>query len=213
MKKTIVIIDYNLGNLFSVKQACELVGFNTIITDVIEEVNTADAIILPGVGSFATAMNNLNKKNLIEPLIRFANSGKPFIGICLGMQLLFSESKEFGSTKGLNILKGSIKKFPINNEGKKNIIPQIQWNKIKKLTKNKSNFSLLENIDNNSYMYFVHSFYCEPKNTSNISATTYYGGIEYPCVVNDKNIIGIQFHPEKSGNMGLEVYKNLIKTI
>lgn len=214
MKKTIAIIDYDLGNLFSVKQACDQFGYNTIVTDKIERISSADALILPGVGSFGTAMRNLNKKKLIEPLIRFANSGKPFIGICLGMQLLFSESNEFGLTKGLNILEGSIKKFPVKNDfGKINLIPQIQWNKIKKPVTSDSNFSILENINDNSYMYFVHSFYCQPKNVKNISATTFYAGIEYPSVIIDKNVIGIQFHPEKSGKSGLKIYKNLIKII
>lgn len=212
MKFKVGIIDYGVGNIFSVEQACNKVGIQTqIISDPLE-LTQVEALILPGVGSYQTAMNNLKEKGLIDPLISFANSNKYFVGICLGMQLLLSKSFEFGEHEGLNLIHGDVKKFQICKEGtKKFTIPQIQWNQLR--IKKHSVESPLNHFKNEDYMYFVHSFYCDVKDQENIISTTFYGGIEYPSIIRKNNIIGIQFHPEKSGVNGLKFYQELKKLI
>ncbi len=210
MKKKIAIIDYGLGNLFSVEQACSHLGVEAKITSCANEIENADGLILPGVGAFGVAMENLKKNNLVNPLLQFAKSGKPFIGICLGMQLMFTESEEFGQHKGLNLIEGIVRKFPKQNkEGINNIIPQIQWNTIH--NKKKSVNPILNNLEDGSFMYFVHSYYCQPKDDNLIYMETNYSGINYTSIVIKNNIIGIQFHPEKSAQKGLDIYRSIIK--
>ena len=214
MNIKVAIIDYGLGNLFSIKQACENVGLKPFITANEKTISKSDAIILPGVGAFGHAMNCLRDNYLIEPLLEFAKSGKPFMGVCLGMQLLFSKSEEFGLNNGLNIINGSIRKFPNSFKGHNIKSPQIQWNRIKKNNSNDWSNSPLKNIKNDTFMYFVHSFYCEPTNKSNILAYTNHMGFEYASAVIKDNIIGFQFHPEKSSLQGIQIYSswaNLIK--
>jgi glutamine amidotransferase len=207
--KKIAIIDYGVGNIFSINQACNKVGLNTIVTSDAALISNSDAIILPGVGAFGDAMNNLKKLNLVETIINFANTGKPFLGICLGMQLLFNESEEFGNHKGLGLIDGEIKKFnfsKIDNNITK--IPQIQWNKIYHKENTNWNNSCLSNVENNSYMYFVHSYYAIPNDKNTILSYTEYANFEYCSSVKKENITGIQFHPEKSGEIGIHIYKN-----
>ncbi len=165
MSLKVAIIDYGLGNLFSINQACEQVGLESIITSNTRIIEDADAIILPGVGAFGDAMNSLRENNLIDSILNFVNTGKPFMGICLGMQLLFTESEEFGCHKGLNLIEGKIIRFPESNSNNEVIrIPQIQWNQIYKNTDRLWNESPLKNIAEGSYMHFVHSYYAVPKN-------------------------------------------------
>lgn len=212
MKKKIAIVDYGLGNLFSVKQAFDLYNIDSVITSNPNEIINSNILVLPGVGSFPEAMKNLKKNNLTETLKEFAKSGKPFIGICLGMQLMFTESEEFGKTNGLGLIKGVVKKFESKSKTKSYPIPQIQWNKIFiEKSKNKNHF--FKFINNGSYMYFVHSFYCIPKNIRNIVCTTKYADIKYPSIVKKDNCIGIQFHPEKSGEGGLKIYREISKLL
>lgn len=206
--KKIVIIDYQVGNLFSVKQACEKIGLNPIVSSDRDDIFSADALILPGVGAFSEAMKNLKELDLIDPIRNSIYIGKPYFGICLGLQLLFSKSEEFGETSGLNIIKGDVKKFPIlsiNNDKIK--VPQIGWNKI---YKNEINWeeTPLKNIQENDYMYFVHSFYVVPNNTRQILTKTTYNDIEYCSSVFYDNIFATQFHPEKSGEFGVDIYNN-----
>lgn len=212
MKKRIAIIDYGLGNLFSVKQACNHLNVEAKITSSVNEIENADALILPGVGAFATAMENLKSSSLVTPLLQFAKTGKPFIGICLGMQLMLTESEEFGKHKGLNLIEGVVKKFPkIDKEGVNNKVPQIQWNRVYK--KNTTVSSLFKNLKEGDFMYFVHSYYCQPKESNIIYAETKYAGINYASILINNNLIGIQFHPEKSAKKGLEIYENIINLI
>ena len=214
MNIKVAIIDYGLGNLFSIKQACENAGLKPFITADEKTISKSDAIILPGVGAFGHAMNCLRDNNLIEPLLEFAKSGKSFMGVCLGMQLLFSKSEEFGLNNGLNLINGSIRKFPNSFKGDKIKSPQIQWNRIKNNNSIDWSNSPLKNIKNDTFMYFVHSFYCEPTNKSNILAYTNHMGFEYVSAVIKDNIIGFQFHPEKSSLQGIQIYSswaNLIK--
>lgn len=214
MKKNVVIIDYGLGNLFSIFQACEYVGLSPIISSNEVVIRNADALILPGVGAFGGAMQSLNDSNLIAPLLEFAQSGKPFLGICLGMQLLFTKSYEFGTHSGLNLIKGEIMKFPkCDQTGNINIIPQIQWNQIYNCKNGNWEKSALKNTKDGEFMYFVHSYYAVPENESNSLSKTIYSGIEYCSSVIHDNITGIQFHPEKSGKLGLLIYKNWSETI
>ncbi|MFD3394328.1 imidazole glycerol phosphate synthase subunit HisH [Aquirufa sp. OSTEICH-129V] len=205
--KTICIVDYKLGNLFSVKQALENIGLHIIISSNPEEIKNSDALVLPGVGSFKDAMNNLDQLGLIDPIKSAINEGKPFLGICLGLQLLFSSSEEFGECTGLDIIKGKVKKFP--NQTIDEIVykvPQIAWNQIyegKSLTWKKTPLGSTENAE---YMYFVHSYYVQPEENVGLTYTTY-GSCEYVSSILKENIFACQFHPEKSGEKGLEIYK------
>jgi glutamine amidotransferase len=208
MSINVGIVDYGLGNLFSINQACEYVGMKPVITADLQILAEADALILPGVGAFEDAMKNLHDNNLVEPLLEFVKSGRPFLGICLGMQLLFSESEEFGTHKGLNLIKGRVVRFPsANSHGKINKVPQIQWNQIYKNTDEIWHNSPLRDIEDNSYMQFVHSYYTVPEDRNNVLSYTSYGGISYASSVIQDNLVGFQFHPEKSGSLGLEIYK------
>ena len=203
----VVIIDYELGNLFSVNQALEKIGLKTIISKDPNDIENADAIILPGVGAFGDAMNNLTKLGLTQPIKNFINSGKPFLGICLGLQLLFTQSEEFGTQNGLNIIKGMVKKFPATNNDYKLKVPQISWNKVLFPYQDLKAISPMNNINNEEYFYFVHSFYIVPE--ENVTLTnTEYGGIIYSSSIVRNNIFACQFHPEKSGHEGLKIYKN-----
>lgn len=213
MKKKVSIIDYGLGNLFSVQQACETVGLDALITASPEHILNSDMLILPGVGAYGVAMENLEKAQLIPALKAFVATGKPFVGICLGMQLMLTESVEFGQHKGLNLIPGKTKKFESRSiDGEYFAVPQIQWNQLKKSNNVDKNhfFNFLHNRD---YMYFVHSYYCVPEVKSTIVTTTSYAGEEYPSIIQYKNCIGIQFHPEKSGFNGINIYNKLKQLI
>ena len=205
--KHTVIIDYGLGNLYSVHQACKSVGLNVKISNSINDILSADALILPGVGAFIEAMNNLEALGLVEPIKVMVASGKPFFGICLGMQLVFSASEEFGSGRGLDLIQGTIRKFPNSVEGRSIKVPQIAWNRIHSHQRNWDGTPLF-NIDNNEYMYFVHSYYVEPHSEDPIITQTNYEGIEYCSAILSGNIFATQFHPEKSSLNGVKIYKN-----
>jgi glutamine amidotransferase len=207
--KKIIIIDYQSGNLFSISQALTNVGLNVKISSDADDIATADAIVLPGVGAFGAAMLNLEKMGLVEPIKEFVNSGKPFLGICLGLQLLFSSSDEFDSSRGLDIIKGNVKRFKNSDEAGKVIkVPQIAWNTIHK-TKNSSwEGTPLFDVGDGKDMYFVHSFYVTPDDEQVILTETTYGGVKYASSILNKNIFACQFHPEKSAALGLKIYKN-----
>ena len=213
MKKKVVIIDYQLGNLFSVNQAMTKIGINAVISSNPKEIENADAIVLPGVGAFKDAMENLKKLNLVQPIKNFIESGKPFFGICLGLQLLFSESEEFGNTSGLNIIEGKVIKFRNVNKDVLNFykVPQISWNSINKPDKLSWQKTPLFNISELENFYFIHSYYVVPTNTNIILTTTEYAGVKYASSIYFKNIFACQFHPEKSAHEGLKIYENWAK--
>jgi imidazole glycerol-phosphate synthase subunit HisH len=190
----IAIIDYGSGNLKSVKKAFEKIGINTIITNKKKEIEKADKIVLPGVGSFGFIMKKLKNKDLEKSIKKAIKNGKPYLGICLGMQILFEESEESPGVKGLGILKGKVKKF------KKGKVPQIGWNKI--IPKNK--------IFKNDFFYFVNSFYVIPSDKKIIASTTKYFQ-NFASAIKYKNITAVQFHPEKSGKAGLKFLDRWIK--
>lgn len=192
------IIDYGMGNLKSVEKGFHKVGTNAKIINKPAEVEDAKGIVLPGVGAFKDCMKNLDSLSLIHPIIRSIEKGKPFLGICLGLQILFSESEEFGIHEGLNIFKGKVLRFQINLK-----VPHIGWNTVK-LTKD---VPLFNGISNNSFFYFVHSYYVSPEDKNIVAGITDYG-ITFTSMIWKDNIIATQFHPEKSQNVGLKLLKN-----
>lgn len=196
----IAIIDYGAGNLQSVKKAFDFIGAESVITDNPEIINACDRILLPGVGSFGDAMDSMAKSGLVETVKQNALSGKPFLGICLGLQLLFEESEESPGVKGLGIFKGKIKKFS-SDMGLK--IPHIGWNSLEIKQKD----TLFKNVPENSYVYFVHSYYLHAEDENDIATVTNYG-IDFHSAVGKNNIFATQFHPEKSGDVGLQILKN-----
>jgi glutamine amidotransferase len=214
------VIDYGLGNLFSIKQACNHVGMNAVITSNKNEITAADIIFLPGVGAFGHAMKSLNRLNLNGLLYDLAMEGKPFIGICLGMQLLMSESEEFGRHKGLGIIDGTVVRFS-EPKGEKGVlkVPQVGWNKIYRfrpdgnMSKDPWSESPLNDIDDGEFMYFVHSYYVKPDNPSVITSMSDYGDIMFCSSFCYRNIFASQFHPERSGLQGLHIYRNILKWI
>ncbi|MAF43253.1 MAG: imidazole glycerol phosphate synthase subunit HisH [Parcubacteria group bacterium] len=212
-RQKIAIVDYGMGNLFSVKLACERVGLEAFIVNKGSDFLKASALILPGVGAFGEAMDTLNKLNLIEPIRNFIDSGKPFLGICLGMQLLMSESEEFGLHKGLDIIKGRVIRFPLQDFEGGSKVPQVGWNKIFKpdyKPKDEWENSLLKGIkEREDYIYFVHSFYTIPASKEIILSLTSYAGVNYCSSLQIRNIFACQFHPERSGPTGLQIYENL----
>ncbi len=196
----LIIIDYGSGNLKSIKNGFSKIGKDSIISDDPYKMENAEVLVLPGVGAFGNAMKQLeNYKGLIHDHI---NAGKPFLGVCLGQQILFSYSEESEGIKGLDILKGDVVRLP---DGLK--IPHMGWNNLK--IKNKCH--LFEGMDD-EYMYFVHSYYVKPEDESVIAATTHYG-IDIPAAICKDNIYATQFHPEKSGEAGLNILRNFIKNI
>jgi len=203
LTKMIAIIDYGMGNIHSVQKALELFGAKTTVTNNPEEIRAADKAVLPGVGAFDDAMLELKKQDLISALNEYIKNRRPFLGICLGMQLLFEESEEASESKGLGILKGKVKRF---TELKGLKVPHMGWNQLKIVS---SVCPLLKNIPDNSYMYFCHSYYPEPKDRNSSAATTDYGR-EFSSVVWQDNVYGVQFHPEKSQKTGLKMLENFV---
>lgn len=211
-KKKVVIIDYGHGNLFSINQACIHLGYSPIISSDQRVISDADSLILPGVGAFKVAMNELTKKGLIEPINDFVKKGNNLMGVCLGMQLLFETSEEFGINVGLGLINGNVLKFPYTFNEKKIRIPQIGWNKLfEDKSTNKWINTPLEEVSEEDYMYFIHSYYANPSDTKDVLSFSYYQDIKYCTSVQKGNIFGFQFHPEKSAEKGLTIYKNFLK--
>jgi imidazole glycerol-phosphate synthase subunit HisH len=208
----VAIVDYALGNLFSIAHACEHVGLQSIITSSKEDILRANAVLLPGMGAYGDAMQTLHKLDLVSVLRDYAASGRPLIGICLGIQLLLSESYEFGKHKGLGIIEGAVIPLDHPSEGERKLkTPQVGWNQIHASRSWKD--TPLENISENEYMYFVHSFVPQPLDVNMVLATTNYGGIEFCSSLQHNNIFACLFHPERSGKQGLKVYKKLKELI
>ena len=196
----IAIIDYGAGNLMSVKKALDYIGAENLITDSPELIAAADRVILPGVGSFGDAMDSIKRKGLLETVKAAADGSRPFLGICLGLQLLFEESEESPGVEGLGVFKGKVKRFS-EDYGLK--IPHIGWNDLHITQKN----GIFKGIPENSYVYFVHSYYLEAADLSEVAATTQYGNVFHSAVAKGK-VGATQFHPEKSGDVGLAILKS-----
>lgn len=199
----ITIVDYGMGNLRSVQKALEFVGATVTVSSNPEDILRADKVILPGVGAFGQAMQNLEQKNLITPL-KQAMQEKPFLGICLGMQLLLSVSAEFGPVKGLDVIKGSVDYFRDSVGFDQTLsVPHMGWNTVKQ----KGKHVLFQGLPESFYVYFVHSFFVNPTNaTVTIGETRY--GLNFCAALAKHNVWGIQFHPEKSSDVGLAILKN-----
>ncbi len=195
----LAIIDYGMGNLRSVQKGFAKVGVEARVVSSPAEVRDAGAVVLPGVGAFRDCMKNLEELGLIGPILKSIGGGKPFLGICLGLQALFTESHEFGIHKGLDVFKGKVLRFP-ENAGLK--VPHMGWNTINI----KKRPPVLSDVPDGSSFYFVHSYYVAPEDPSIIAATTEYG-IEYTSMAWKDNVFAVQFHPEKSQAMGLRILK------
>lgn len=205
MTPGIVIIDYGMGNLRNVQKGFERVGFEANVTRNKKEIRRASAIVLPGVGAFQDCMANLEKYGLVELLLRSIEKGKPYLGICLGLQILFSESEEFGSHKGLDLIKGKVVKFRPDSEHK---VPHMGWNTVEIEKK----VPMLEGIESGDFFYFVHSYYVIPGERQWVATLTTY---EKPFVSSiwKENLFATQFHPEKSQQKGLRILENFAKLI
>ncbi len=199
----ITVINYGAGNLPNVVRALRHVGADIQVTDQAEVVRNAQAIVLPGVGATRDTMQSLQDLHLLEILPAFASSGKPFLGICVGMQVLCTQSEEFGTHPCLNIAPGVVERLP---DGQK--IPQIGWNQVT-YTEHPRNHPLFAGIPDKSNFYFVHSYYCNLDDPSLVAGTTDYG-ISFPSVLIRENIAATQFHPEKSGHLGLRLLQNFV---
>lgn len=211
--KKVIVIDFGLGNIFSVLQACEACGVTAKVSSDSDEIKNCDGIILPGVGAFHMAIENLKAQNLDQVIIEAVKSGKKIFGICLGLQLLFEKSYEFGEHRGLGLIEGEIVRFPEKNQSNERIkVPNIGWHEVKKAGIDWKTTALAE-IPNPSSMYFVHSFYAKPREQKVILTTTNYCGQEYCSSIMQGNIFAVQFHPEKSAEKGLSIYRNWLKSL
>lgn len=218
----VAVVDYGLGNLFSVKQACEYVGLGVNITNDSQEICSADAVILPGVGAFGDAMQALEKHRLVGTLRSVAESTTPLLGICLGMQLLLSESDEFGHHLGLGIIEGAVVRFDGSSGGPSAVkVPQVGWNQIRRLDSDNQQCGpsqmrpepLLQGLADQEYMYFVHSYYAKPTDSNVVVSTTTYGDVEFCSSLRSGSVFACQFHPERSGPAGLKIYQNLASSL
>ena len=198
----IALIDYGVGNLRSVQKALSTVGADVFLTDEPDQILAADKVVLPGVGAFGDGMAGLISRQLDEVLQTLNEQRTPLLGICLGMQLLFGSSNELGEHPGLELLPGKVTRFESNNLK----IPQTGWNQVNTVNPT----PLLHGLDPGCYAYFNHSFYCAPDLPVDVLATTEYG-LEYASVVGRENIYGVQFHPEKSQSVGLQILKNFVE--
>lgn len=215
-KLDVAIIDYQMSNMFSVLSACKLLGLNAEITNDKNMILDARGAILPGVGSFKEAMTHLEKLGLVSTIHDFVSTEKPFMGICLGMQLLFTHSEEFGMTQGLDIIPGVVTKFHGDTHGPDKLkVPQIGWNRIKinQARWNSWQHQPFEGVPDESYMYFVHSFFVTPHHSNAILTTTMYGETEYCSSVIHNNVFASQFHPEKSATEGIKMYRNFAQSL
>ncbi len=204
----VAIVDYGLGNLFSIQRACEQAGLSVSITSDAAKLETSDAVLLPGVGAFATAMESLQNLGLTGPVKELALSGKPLIGICLGMQLLMTESREFGRCAGLGLIEGTVERLP-GGGGTGLKVPHVGWSPICEPVPGAWRGTLFDGVENKAYMYFVHSYYVRPKDEGTILSKSRFGERDFCSAIGRGTIMGCQFHPERSGPEGLRIYRNI----
>lgn len=195
---SVAIIDYGVGNLRSVEKAFAAVGVDAVVTGDMQTLRSAKRLVLPGVGAFGACMQALDEHRFVNLVLDAAQAGKPLLGVCVGMQMLFEESEEFGRTKGLGLLKGHVRRF-----GNELCVPHMGWNQVCQRAAN----TLFEGVNNDSFFYFLHSYYCEPSDSASTIGETDYG-VGFASVVREENICGVQFHPEKSQDAGLKLLKN-----
>ncbi len=205
MKPRIVIVDYGMGNLRNVQKGFERVGVEAALTRSKREIQRASAIVLPGVGAFKDCMDNLEKRGLVDLLRQSIEGGKPYLGICLGLQVLFSESEEFGLHRGLDVVKGKVVKFNPDPEHK---VPHMGWNTVQVVKE----VPLLQGIQSGEFFYFVHSYYVVPEGKACVATVTEYGE-PFVSSISEGNVFATQFHPEKSHEMGLKILENFVKSV
>lgn len=199
----IAIMDYGMGNLRSVQKAFQKVGAEAVVTDEREIIESARAVVLPGVGAFGDAMTNLRSQGLVETIERVVERGTPLLGICLGLQLFFEESDEMGLHQGLGLFPGRVRRFDVGLK-----VPHIGWNQVHIRRQS----PLLDGLADGSYAYFVHSYYVEPAEDGSVLATTDYG-LDFASIVGRGNVFGIQFHPEKSQDVGMRILGNFVTMV
>jgi glutamine amidotransferase len=203
----VAIIDYDAGNIKSVEKAFDYLGAKTLVTRDPKEIYRADHVVLPGVGAFGDAMNKINEYGLKETISKVVSKEVPFLGICLGLQLLFESSMESENVSGLGILRGTINRIPaIDKDGNQYKIPQIGWNSLSFPKEGR----LFKGLDDNPYVYFVHSYYLKAKNRDEVTATTSYS-VSIDASVESGNVFACQFHPEKSADVGMQILKNFLE--
>lgn len=202
----VAIIDYGVGNLRSVEKAFAATGCDAVVTSDEFLLRNAERLVLPGVGAFAACMRELSSRGFDELIRERVKEGTPLLGVCVGMQMLFEESEEFGKTPGLGLLKGRVRRFSGNLPGNL-VVPQVGWNQVRQ----RGIHSLLADIQDNAFFYFVHSYSCEAENPSVVIGETDYGGL-YPSIIAHENICGVQFHPEKSQAEGLRLLANFARS-
>ncbi len=200
------IIDYEMGNLRSVEKAFEKLGFEARVSADPSDIGKADKVVLPGVGAFRDCINNLREARFVEPLLAHVQADKPLLGICVGMQMLFDESEEFGRHQGLGLIPGKVVRFPSGmvEGGERLKVPHMGWNNISL----KKTSPLFNEIADQSFVYFVHSYYCAAENQADVAASCRYGEVEFCASIWRDNIMATQFHPEKSQDIGLQIFKN-----
>jgi glutamine amidotransferase len=202
----ITIIDYEMGNLRSVEKAFEKLGFDARVSNNPDDLLTTDKVVLPGVGAFKDCITNLRDGGFVEPLLQHVEAGKPLLGICVGMQMLFDESEEFGRHKGLGLIPGKVARFPAGMEerGERLKVPHMGWNTIQI----QRPAPLFKDTAEGSYVYFVHSYYCAADNPDDVAASCRYGDIVFTAAIWRENLMATQFHPEKSQDVGLKIFEN-----
>ncbi|PLX88965.1 MAG: imidazole glycerol phosphate synthase subunit HisH [Desulfuromonas sp.] len=200
------IIDYEVGNLRSVEKAFEKLGFAANVSARPEDIASADKVVLPGVGAFRDCIDGLRRGGFVKPLLEHVGAGKPLLGICVGMQMLFEQSEEFGVHEGLGLVPGKVVRFPSGmiEGGERLKVPHMGWNNIRL----KKESPIFNGVEDGSFVYFVHSYYCAAENADDVAATCRYGEVEFCASLWRDNIMATQFHPEKSQDVGLQIFKN-----
>lgn len=209
MSNLVTILDYGIGNILSVARGFEAIGADVNITSNIEGIKNAERLVLPGVGAFASGIEQLRVNNFDSAIINLVNTGKPLLGICLGMQFLMDSSEEFGETDGLGLIEGKVIPIPSKSiDGDSLIVPHIGWSALEISGDNNTwDKTILTNTLVKSHVYFVHSFYSKPNNKEHLLAHCTYGGNNLSAVICRDNVMGCQFHPEKSGAIGLDILR------
>jgi glutamine amidotransferase len=218
---SVAIVDYALGNIESVRLAFAHVGVQAVVSASPGELADAGALVLPGVGAFGDAMAALEKRGLVRVLIDFAASGRPLVGICLGMQLMFGRSEEFGAHEGLGLVPGTVRRFPsprlgdISRYGPGTKVPQVGWNRVEPPANRPDAWqgSLLEGVEFGAHMYFMHSFYVDPDARDVVIGESEYAGVRFCSAIQRANVTGFQFHPERSAEAGLSIYRNFARRL
>ena len=202
------VIDYGLGNLKSIVKALDSVGACPSLVAHSDATDTCDLLVVPGVGAFGEGMMGVRKRGLDEGISRFVESGRPVLGICLGCQMLLTKSEEFGVADGLDLIKGNVIRIPESPEA----IPNVGWKRLVNVSTDLSRLPFAS-IQEGEWVYFVHSFHCEPDNSANVLSSVHHGGNYITAIIGENNVFGFQFHPEKSGQKGLEMLRDALRLV